>query len=74
MTVGCLLAGGRDVPTSKIARPHIHHFALVDQRTERLPRFVPRTLAIDMVHLIQIDPFGLQPAQAALTVLANLVR
>ncbi len=70
---GSLLAGGGDVPTGKIARTDINHFALVDQAVKSLPGFIPGAVAVDMVHLVQVDPIGLEAFQAALTVFADFI-
>ena len=49
------------------------HFALLHQHFHRLPDFFPRCLAIDVVHLVQIDVIGLQTAQAFLAGAADVI-
>ncbi len=68
-----LLARRRDVPAGEVARTDVNHLALLHQRIEALPDFIPRAGAIDVVHLVEIDPVRLQASEAALAVLANLV-
>ena len=69
---GCFLAGRGNVPAGEVARPHVDDLALLHQGVEALPRFVPRARAIDVVHLIEVDPVGPQASQAAFAVLPDL--
>ena len=39
-----------------------------DQSLERLPDLVPARVAVDVMHLVQVDAVGLQPAQRRLAV------
>jgi hypothetical protein len=68
-----LLAGGGDVPAGEVRRAHVDDLALLHQRVERLPDLVPGAVAVDVVHLVEVDVVGLQAPQARLAVLADLV-
>jgi hypothetical protein len=46
---------------------------LLDERVEALPDLVPRAVTVDVVHLVEIDPVRLQPAEAALAMFTDLV-
>ena len=70
--VGFLACRG-NIPGREVARTDVDDLALLHQCVEALPGFVPRAVAIDVMHLVEVDPVRLQPAQAALAVLANLV-
>src|SRR5271166_1897246 len=58
---------------AKLLEP-TYHLALVSQLLEGLPSLVPRAVPIHVVHLVKVDVVGLEPFQAALAVLADLVR
>ncbi len=65
--------GGRDLPAREVARSDIHNFAFADQLLHRLPDFFPGRVAIDMVHLVEVDMVGLKPSQAILAGFADMV-
>ena len=71
---GGLLASRSDVPSRKVAGPHVDHFALVAQLPKGLPRLVPGAVAVYVVHLVKVDVIGLEPLQTSFAVLADLVR
>ena len=52
------------MPSREVGRTEIQHFALLDERLERLENLLPRGRAVDMVHLVQIDVIGLHSLQA----------
>jgi hypothetical protein len=41
--------------------------AKFDERLHRLPDLVPRRVAIDVVHLVEVDVIGLHPDERLLT-------
>ena len=45
-----------------------------DERLHRLPDLVPRRVAVDVVHLVEVDVIGLQPAQALFARAADVQR
>ena len=53
-----------DVPTGEIAAADVNNFALLHQQFHRLPDFIPRRFAVDVVHLVQIDVIGLHALEA----------
>ena len=63
-----------DVPSREVAAPDVEHLPLRDQHVHRLPDLVPWCVAIDVVHLVQVDVVGLQPAEAVLTRLPDVQR
>ena len=62
--VGGLL-GLRRCASRRSSRADVEHLALRDQRLHRLPDLVPRRRPVDVVHLVEVDVVGLQPAQDA---------
>ena len=70
--LGGFLAGRGDVPAGKIAGTDVDHLALLDQGVEALPGLVPGAVAVDVVHLVEVDPVGLQALEAALACLRIL--
>jgi hypothetical protein len=68
-----LLAGRRDVPTGEVRGADVHDLALLHERVEGLPGLVPGAVAVDVVHLVEVDVVGLEALQAGLAVLADLV-
>ena len=62
-------AGGRgvvglgDVPAGEVGRADVQDLALGDEHLHRLPDLVPRSVPVDVVHLVQVDVVGAQPAQ-----------
>lgn len=71
--LGRFLVRRGNVPTGEIARPNVDHLALADQAVEGLPGFVPGALTVDVMHLVEVDPFGLQAFEAAFAVFADLI-
>jgi hypothetical protein len=51
------------VPAGEVGRPDVAHLALRHQGLHRLPDLLPRRGTGDVVHLVQVDPVGLQPAE-----------
>ena len=66
--------GFGDVPAGEVAAADVDHFALLDEHFHRLPDFFPGRLAVDVVHLVQVDVIGLQAAQAGFAGAANVQR
>src|SRR5262249_34420828 len=56
----------RNVPAGEVAAADVDHLALAHQLLHRLPDFVPRRAAIDVMHLVEVDAVGLEAAQALL--------
>ena len=54
----------RDVPAREVAAADVDDLALLHERLHRLPDLVPRRGAVDVMHLVQVDVIGLQPAEA----------
>src|SRR5439155_8073029 len=55
-----------DVPGREIAGAHVEHLALRDELLHRLPDLFPGCFAIDVVHLVEVDPVRAEAAQALL--------
>ncbi len=71
------LGGGHrlgDIPRGEVAAAGIDHLALADEHFHRLPDFLPRRFAVHMVHLVEVEVIGLQPAQRAFARLADVER
>ena len=64
----------RDVPAREVAAAHVKDLALLHQHLHRLPHIFPRRGALDVVHLVQVDVVGLEPAQAGVARLADVIR
>ena len=58
--------GPGDVPAGEVAAADVDDLALADELLHRLPDLLPGRVPINVVHLIQVDDVGLQPAQAVL--------
>ena len=56
----------------EVAAPDVEHLALLHEHVHRLPDLVPRRVAVDVVHLVEVDVVGLQPAQAVVARLADV--
>jgi hypothetical protein len=67
------LLGGRDVPGGEVAAADVEHFAFADELFHGLPDLLPRRRPVDVVHLVEVDVVGLQPAQAVLAGLVDVV-
>ena len=52
-----------DVPGREVRRADIDDLALGDEHLHRLPDLVPHGVPVDMVHLVQVDVVGAEPAQ-----------
>lgn len=61
------------MPAGEVAAADIGDFAVADECLHRLPDLVPRCEAIDMMHLVEVDVIGLEPAQARLTRATNVI-
>jgi hypothetical protein len=61
--------GSGDIPSSEIAATDVNHLALLHQEFHRLPDLLPRSVPIDVVHLVQVDVIGLKAAQAVVACL-----
>src|SRR5258708_23539055 len=72
MAAPCDFVSAGNMPTSKGTTTNIHDLALVCQLLHRLPDLLPRSLTINMVHLVEIDMIGLQTAQTLLTSTPNV--
>jgi hypothetical protein len=57
-----------------VARPGIEDVAVAHDAFEGAQQLLSGDLLVDVVHLVEIDPVGLQPAQRCGEVLADLVR
>ena len=68
------LAGLREVPAGEVRAADVDHLPLRDEEVHGLPDLVPRCVPIDVVHLVEVDVVGLQPAQAVLAGLAEVQR
>src|SRR5829696_40579 len=44
-----------DVPAGEVAAAHVEHFALLYEDVHRLPDLVPRRVAVDVMHLVEVD-------------------
>src|ERR1700722_17241884 len=64
---GGSLLGLGDVPAREVRRAHVNDLALGAQDVHGLPDLVPRRAAVHVVHLVQVDVVGPQPAQRLLT-------
>ena len=53
-----------DVPAGEVRGADVEDLALDAQHLHGLPDLVPAGAAIDVVHLVEVDVVGLQPAQA----------
>jgi len=53
-----------NIPPGEIAAADVDDLALLDEYFHGLPDLLPRCFAVDVVHLVQIDVVGFQPAQA----------
>ena len=70
---GCLLSLG-DVPAGEVRRPGVDDLALAAQDIHRLPDLVPRRGPVDVMHLVQVDMVGAQPAQRVIAGPADVQR
>src|SRR6202035_2036259 len=68
------LAGLGDVPAGEVGGPGVKDLALRDEHLHRLPDLVPRGVPVDMVHLVQVDVVGPQPAQRRVAGAADVER
>src|SRR5205823_428852 len=66
------LACLRDVPAGVVAGAGVDDFALFHEDIDGLVNLFPRRVAVDVVHLVQIDAIGLEPAEAAFARLADM--
>ena len=62
------------MPAGKIGRTDIDHLALLDEYFHGLPDLLPGCLAINMVHLVQVDVVGLQALERTFHGLADIQR
>jgi hypothetical protein len=58
---------------AKLLPADVEHLAFADELFHRLPDLLPRRRPVDVVHLVEVDVVGLQPAQAVLAGLATLL-
>lgn len=65
--------GRRNVPAREIAATDIKHFSLLNKEFHGLPDLFPWRMAIDVMHLIDVNMVGLKPSQTVLAGLANMV-
>ncbi len=68
------LVGLHDVPAGEVRAADVQHLALRDQQVHRLPDLVPRRVAVDVVHLVEVDVVGLQAPQAVVARLTDVQR
>ena len=70
-------AGGRlrsgNIPACKIAATGIKHFALLNEEFHGLPDFFPGGMTVNVMHLIDVNVVGFEPAQAVLAGLTNMI-
>ena len=60
------LVRARDVPAGEVARADVEDLPLLHQQLHRLPDLVPPRVAVDVVHLIEVDVIGLEPLERRL--------
>ncbi len=60
-----------DMPAGEIAAADVKNLALLNEDFHRLPDFIPRRFARDVVHLIEIDVIGFHSPQAVVAGAAN---
>jgi hypothetical protein len=60
-------------PAREVARPDIQHVAVRHQFFERPPKLFGRDVAVEVMHLIQVDMVCLQPPERIGEVLAHFV-
>src|ERR671917_2469856 len=63
-----------DVPAGEVATAGVEDLAGLDCHLDRLPDFLPRSVPIDVVELVEIDVVGLQSAQACIERPADVER
>ncbi|MNG32474.1 hypothetical protein D3C84_1184940 [compost metagenome] len=68
-----LSLGGGNMPARKIAGPDVIGFALGDQNFKRAPQLIPGNIAVNMMHLVQLNMVGLQAFQRAFKMTSDLV-
>ena len=56
--------GAYNMPTREVAAPDIDDLAFLYQLFHGLPDLFPWRGAVNVMHLVQVDMIGLQPAQA----------
>jgi hypothetical protein len=55
------------LPSGKVAGAHVENLPFADQLFHRLPDFVPRRLAVHVMHLVQVDAVGLEAPETRFT-------
>src|SRR5690606_37685874 len=63
-----------DVPGGEVAAADVEDLALAEQLLHRLPDLLPRRAAIDVVHLVEVDPIRAEAPQTVLARLADVPR
>ena len=53
---------------AKLLRPDVVDLTLADQRVHGLPDLLPGTVAVHVVHLVEVDRLRAQPPQASFAV------
>jgi len=53
----------RQPPTGEVAGADVEHVAPAGEPLERRPELLARDAAVDVMHLVQVDVVGLEPAQ-----------
>src|SRR5918993_795867 len=66
--------GHGDLPPGEVAAADVDDLAGGDELLYRLPDLLPRRTPVDVVHLVQVDVVGLEPTEAVLTGLPDVVR
>src|SRR5207244_6187759 len=54
----------RDVPAGEVAAPDVDHLPRRHELLHRLPHLVPRRVAVDVMHLVEVDAVGTEAAEA----------
>src|SRR4051794_33116779 len=62
------------VPPGEVAAADVQDLALRPQRFHRFPDLVPRSVPIDVMHLVEVDVVGLQPLERTVTRKADVAR
>ena len=70
---GAYPEGLQELPAGVVRAADVADLAGTDEAVERLERFLERGLAIPLVHLIEVDVVGAEPAQARLARLDQML-
>ena len=62
-----------DAPAREVAASDVEDLSLLDEHVHRLPDFVERRLAVEMMHLIEVDVVRLESPKARLAGFADVI-